>query len=104
MTFIDFVGLSAGACVLTAFYMTDQVWLRRFAIASNVLFLVYAAGLTLWPVAILHAALLPLNVIRLGQIRDPLGSEEFRLGELRREMIEQDVRMQMRGLRHRRFD
>lgn len=67
MTFLDVVGLSAGGFVIAAFYMTDRIWLRWFAIASNILFLIYAAGMGLWPVFLLHGSLLPLNVVRLVQ-------------------------------------
>jgi hypothetical protein len=39
-----------------------------FAIASNVLFIVYAAGLNLAPILLLHALLLPINVWSLRTI------------------------------------
>jgi hypothetical protein len=42
--------------------------LRAFAIASNILFIVYAAGSNLAPILLLHALLLPLNVWSLRTI------------------------------------
>jgi len=42
--------------------------LRVFAIASNVCFLAYAIPFRLWPIAVLHGFLLPLNLARLVQI------------------------------------
>jgi hypothetical protein len=51
--------------VFSAFYMKDMVSLRVLAICSNVAFLVFASGMRLVPVIILHALLLPLNVWRL---------------------------------------
>jgi hypothetical protein len=42
--------------------------LRAFAIASNVLFIVYAAGSDLAPILLLHALLLPINVWSLRRL------------------------------------
>jgi CRP/FNR family cyclic AMP-dependent transcriptional regulator len=50
--------------------------LRIVAIASNVAFLIYGLAFQLWPIAILHALLLPLNIIRLVQIRRVLAHIE----------------------------
>ena len=65
----------AGSCVIA-------IALRRFqacrstvadriyvAIASNITFILWSQALNIWPVLVLHTALLPLNVIRLVQIR-----------------------------------
>jgi hypothetical protein len=42
-----------------------MVSLRALAIASNVAFLSYGLAAQLWPIVMLHAIMLPLNVIRL---------------------------------------
>jgi CRP/FNR family transcriptional regulator, cyclic AMP receptor protein len=66
----------AAFLVFAAFFMKTMIPLRLVAIASNVAFVAYALlGLRygifgrVYPILVLHAALLPLNVVRLGQIR-----------------------------------
>lgn len=66
--YVDATGLAAGFFVILAFYMQDARNLRVCAIVSNLLFITYGAALTLWPILILHATLLPLNVVRLCQL------------------------------------
>ncbi len=46
-------------------HMKGMIQLRLVALCSNVAFLVYAFSLHLAPIAILHSALIPVNVIRL---------------------------------------
>jgi hypothetical protein len=64
---VDLVGLLAAACVLATFSMQSMIALRAFAIASNVLFIVYGAGSQLMPIVLLHAILLPVNGWSLGR-------------------------------------
>lgn len=66
---VQTLGYLASALVFAAFYMRTMLPLRSIAIASNVTFLVYGLALGLWPVAVLHLLLLPLNIIRLLQAR-----------------------------------
>ncbi|WP_170303804.1 cyclic nucleotide-binding domain-containing protein [Reyranella soli] len=63
-------GYIASALVFATFYMRTMLPLRIVAIASNVAFITYAAIDGLTPILILHGALLPLNLLRLLQIRD----------------------------------
>jgi hypothetical protein len=49
--------------------MKTMIPLRTVAIGSNVAFLTYGLAGHLYPVAILHAILLPLNLVRLRQMR-----------------------------------
>ncbi|MGB5559014.1 MAG: hypothetical protein WBN04_13510 [Paracoccaceae bacterium] len=65
MGFFDFVGGLAGLFVILAFYARSPTRLRIFAILSNLLFILYAVAVGLWPVLVLHAVLLPLNLLRL---------------------------------------
>ena len=67
-------GYLASFLVLCTFYMRTMVPLRCLAIASNMAFLAYGLPLGLWPVAVLHALLLPLNILRLFQIRRTLAN------------------------------
>ena len=67
-------GYLASFLVLCTFYMRTMVPLRCLAIASNMAFLTYGLPLGLWPVAVLHALLLPLNILRLFQIRRTLAN------------------------------
>ena len=64
MTF-ELAGYAAATLVFAAFYMRHMVALRIVAICSNIAFLIYAFGLGLTPVAILHLGLIPVNGWRL---------------------------------------
>lgn len=61
----DAVGFVASGFVLAAFAARGMVRLRLLALCSNVAFLAYGAALTLWPIVVLHALLLPINAWRL---------------------------------------
>ena len=63
------VGWAASAAVLATFCMNTMIPLRVLAIISNVLFCAFGAVAHIFPVLILHAILLPVNVVRLIQIR-----------------------------------
>lgn len=63
----DLLGYAAGALVLAAFGMRDMRALRLTAIASNLAFAAYGAWAGIEPVLVLHALLLPLNLLRLAQ-------------------------------------
>ena len=69
MSWIDIVGWVASAAVLATFCMNTMTPLRILAIISNVLFCTFGAIAHIFPVLILHAILLPVNVVRLVQIR-----------------------------------
>jgi CRP-like cAMP-binding protein len=66
---IDMLGWAASAAVLATFCMNTMMPLRVLAIISNVLFCAFGAVAHIFPVLILHAILLPVNVVRLVQIR-----------------------------------
>ena len=68
MSWIDVVGWAASAAVLATFCMNTMVPLRVLAIVSNVLFCAFGAVAHIYPVLILHAILMPVNVTRLVQI------------------------------------
>jgi hypothetical protein len=62
---VDVAGYIASSLVFLTFYMRGMVPLRLVALCSNVAFLIYAVNLHLAPIAILHAALIPVNLSRL---------------------------------------
>jgi hypothetical protein len=66
---IELAGYTASVLVFLAFYMKTMIPLRLVGIASNLAFITYAVGAQLYPVLILHAILLPLNGLRLFQMR-----------------------------------
>ena len=70
----DLLGYAAAGLVLATFSARSLRALRSLAIASNVVFITYAAFAHLAPV-LLHALLLPLNVWRL---RETLRSDGVR--------------------------
>jgi len=63
----ELLGYAAAGLVLATFSARSITALRLLAIASNVLFIAYAAGAHLLPVLILHALLVPINLLRLRQ-------------------------------------
>ncbi len=65
MTEIDALGYVAASLVLATFCAKTMVPLRLLAIASNCAFIAYGGAGHLWPVLLLHAVMLPLNVVRL---------------------------------------
>lgn len=68
MTVAETSGYIAAALVFATFYMKTMVPLRIVAICSNLAFITYGVLDDLHPVLILHAVLLPLNVVRLYQM------------------------------------
>lgn len=68
------VGYLAASLVFATFYAKRMVPLRTLAIASNIAFMAYGYLDALWPILILHATLLPMNVIRLLDARGSLVS------------------------------
>lgn len=64
----DYVGYLASVLVLCTFCARTMVPLRLVALGSNVAFLAYGALLHLYPVLLLHAVLMPVNVWRLTEI------------------------------------
>jgi hypothetical protein len=66
---LDLLGYAAGAAVLAGFCMNSIRHLRMVAIASNGLFILYGLSAHIHPVVILHMILLPINVMKLHNIR-----------------------------------
>jgi hypothetical protein len=77
---VQMIGYLSSVLVFVAFFMRTMVPLRYVAIASNITFIVWSQALNIWPVLVLHTALLPLNVIRLVQIRRMLSRIETARG------------------------
>jgi hypothetical protein len=71
----DLFGYAASILVFGTFYMKRMMPLRLTAIASNLAFISYAWGYGLTPILLLHGALLPLNVIRLIELRRLMAKE-----------------------------
>jgi hypothetical protein len=65
----EIVGYTASGLVLLTFVMKDMRPLRVTAILSNLAFIAYGALHALPPVLCLHLVLLPLNLVRLRQLR-----------------------------------
>jgi CRP/FNR family cyclic AMP-dependent transcriptional regulator len=63
------IGYLASLLVLSTFYMKTMLPLRGVAIASNVAFMAYGLAGGIYPVFVLHVLLLPLNCLRLHQMR-----------------------------------
>ncbi len=70
---IDIIGLMAAASTVAAFSCSRMVALRVAAIIANLLFIAYGSALGLMPIWLLHAILLPLNILRLLRCLQELG-------------------------------
>jgi len=66
---VEIGGYAASALVATTFCMRTMLPLRTLAICSNVAFIIYGGFGHLYPVLVLHCFLLPLNMLRLFQIK-----------------------------------
>jgi len=69
VTWIDIIGYIASLLVAATFYMKTIISLRILGIASNVFFITYGFFGGLVPVTLLHMFLLPLNIVRLVQMK-----------------------------------
>ena len=69
------LGYLAASLVFATFCTRRMVPLRALAITSNIAFIGYGYLDELWPILILHAALLPMNILRFRQaiLRERLG-------------------------------
>jgi CRP/FNR family cyclic AMP-dependent transcriptional regulator len=65
----DLFGYLASSLVFGTFYMKRMLPLRLTAVASNIAFIGYAWANGLTPILVLHATLLPLNLLRLAEQR-----------------------------------
>ncbi len=80
---ISILGYVASASVLATFCMSTMIPLRLIALGSNVLFSAFGALAHIYPIMILHLILLPVNTIRLIQIRRLIqGMASVQSGEL----------------------
>jgi CRP/FNR family cyclic AMP-dependent transcriptional regulator len=66
----DYVGYVASIFVALSFYMKTIIPLRLLALCSNVTFILYGFFGNLPPVFFLHVFLLPLNIIRVVQMKN----------------------------------
>jgi CRP/FNR family transcriptional regulator, cyclic AMP receptor protein len=73
---IVIAGWVSAVLVFSSFFMKTMIPLRMVAICSNIAFITYALlGLEygifgrVYPILVLHAALLPLNLVRLRQLK-----------------------------------
>lgn len=64
----ELLGYLAASLVFATFSMRSMLRLRIVAITSNVTFIYYAAIAHVYPLLILHIALLPMNIHRISQI------------------------------------
>ena len=70
MSIPDALGWIASRLVLATFCAKRMSLLRALAIASNIAFIAYGVAASLWPIMVLHAIMLPLNIRRLHEALD----------------------------------
>ncbi len=69
MTAGDLTGWAAAGLTLLTFSVRSMVALRTAGIAANICFVLYGIVNGLFPVVVLHALLLPCNLLRLYELR-----------------------------------
>ena len=87
-------GYTASALVLLTFSMQSMRMLRVVAIGSNVSFIAYAVMADLRPILVLHALLLPMNILRLRQTIQQHRPLSARSGWIGRYVPQNRARMQ----------
>lgn len=65
---VDLIGYIAGAVTLISMHRKTMIPLRTGAMLGNAMFLTFGLVAGIWPTAVLHAVLLPLNALRLWQM------------------------------------
>ena len=81
MTLTEPIGYVASSLVFAAFCAKRMVPLRALAIFSNLAFIGYGYLDHLWPILILHAAMLPMNLIRFREAALAAGGANNPTGE-----------------------
>jgi CRP/FNR family cyclic AMP-dependent transcriptional regulator len=80
---VSILGYLASASVLATFCMSTMIPLRILGLLSNLLFCTFGALAHIYPIMILHLILLPVNTVRLIQIRRLVqGVAQSQSGEL----------------------
>jgi hypothetical protein len=74
MTLTDMLGWFAAGLVFATFCAKQMAPLRALAIVSNLAFIGYGYVDHLWPIVVLHVAMLPMNVIRFRQALREVGA------------------------------
>ena len=69
VSFVEIIGYVAAGLVVVSFTMKTMLSLRYVAVLSNFAFLTYGFAGALWPVFGLHLVLLPLNLLRIRELR-----------------------------------
>jgi CRP-like cAMP-binding protein len=69
MSQANLVGYAGALLVFVTFWMKTMVPLRYLGIGSNIFFIAYGYLASAYPPLLLHVLLLPLNIVRLRQMR-----------------------------------
>lgn len=69
MSEANLVGYAGALLVFVTFWMKTMVPLRYLGIGSNIFFIAYGYLASAYPPLLLHVLLLPLNIVRLRQMR-----------------------------------
>lgn len=83
MNWFEVTGYLGAGLTFVTFYMKAMLPLRYMALCSNVAFIVYGGFSHLYPVLFLHLCLLPLNAVRLIELRSLISRvRQYERGEL----------------------
>ena len=66
---IQIIGYLAALFTFIAYYSKSMMRLRVAGILANVAFITFGAAAAVYPTLLLHAVLLPINIVRLRQMR-----------------------------------
>lgn len=68
MVWTDMIGYAGAVLMFSTFYMKKMIPLRAVGASANVVFIIYSSIAHVYPLLILHALLLPLNISRMLQM------------------------------------
>jgi hypothetical protein len=68
-TLTDCIGYAASILVLATFCFSNPLWLRLFALQSNIAFIIFGYFASIEPVMLLHILLAPVNAFYLIRLR-----------------------------------
>ena len=68
LTMVHLVGFGGSALIILAVMMRSVVWLRLFAFAGSVAFIVYGAALGAWPVVVTNGFTTTIHLVQLRRL------------------------------------
>ena len=76
VNFVNVIGFIGAALLVTSFLMKSMLPLRLVALAANVCLLIFALNVQSWPSVLIYIAMIPLNLLKVREIRKMVAAME----------------------------